>query len=178
MMATSLRQQTIKTTTALRTMKTSFITPLLNTNDTITPLFLRIALGGIMFPHGAQKVLGWFGGYGFDGTMGFFTGTLHIPWLFALLAIVAEFFGSLALIAGLFTRVAAFGIAATMAVAALMAHTSNGFFMNWNGNQAGEGFEYHLLAIAIAVALIIQGGGKWALDSVVARKLSGSSAYY
>ena len=153
-------------------MNSSFLTTLIKTNDGIGPLLLRLALGGIMFPHGAQKVLGWFGGYGFSGTMGFFTDTLHVPWLFAVLAIAAEFLGALALIAGLFTRLAAAGIAATMAVAAMMVHTQHGFFMNWSGAQKGEGFEYHLLAIAIAGALIVQGGGKWALDSLVVRKLS------
>lgn len=157
-------------------MKTSFITTLLKTNSNATPLLLRVALGAIFFPHGAQKVLGWFGGYGFTGTMGFFTGALHIPWLFAVLAIAAEFLGSLALIAGLFTRVAAFGIASTMAVAVVMVHSQYGFFMNWSGTQKGEGFEYHLLAIAIALALIIQGGGKWSVDSLLARKFSSTDA--
>lgn len=156
-------------------MKTSLFTALLKTNDAVSPLLLRVALGAIFFPHGAQKVLGWFGGYGFSGTMGFFTGMLHVPVLFAVLAIAAEFLGSLALLAGLFTRVAALGIAATMAVAAIMVHSQHGFFMNWSGSQKGEGIEYHLLAIGIALALVIQGGGKWALDSQVARKLSATS---
>ena len=147
---------------------------LLKTRDEVTPLLLRVLLGTIFCPHGAQKVLGWFGGYGFTGTMGFFTGTLHIPALFAFLAIAAEFAGSLGLILGLFTRVAAFGIAATMAVAVTMAHAQNGFFMNWTGKQAGEGIEYHLLAIAIALALIIKGGGKLALDRVLAERVEES----
>ena len=156
-------------------MKTPLFTALLKTNDAVSPLILRVALGAIFFPHGAQKVLGWFGGYGFSGTMGFFTGMLHVPVLFAVLAIAAEFLGSLALLAGLFTRVAALGIAATMAVAVIMVHSQHGFFMNWSGSQNGEGIEYHLLAIGIALALVIQGGGKWALDSQVARKLSATS---
>ena len=144
---------------------------LLKTRDEVTPLLLRVLLGAVFFPHGAQKVLGWFAGYGFTGTMGFFTGTLHIPALFAFLAIAAEFAGSIGLILGLFTRVAAFGIAATMAVAVAMAHAQNGFFMNWSGKQTGEGIEYHILVIAIALALIIKGGGKWALDRVFAEKV-------
>jgi putative oxidoreductase len=140
------------------------------TNNDVIPLILRLLLGGVFFPHGAQKVLGWFGGYGFGGTMGAFTQQMHIPAVLAFLAIAAEFAGSLALIAGFFTRAAALGIAAVMAVAMTM-HWPNGFFMNWYGAQKGEGIEYHLLAAGIALALVIGGGGKWSLDSVIARKL-------
>ena len=149
---------------------------LFKTDPDIASLVLRLVLGAVFFPHGAQKVLGWFGGHGFAGTMGFFTGQMHIPALFAFLAIAAEFAGSLALIAGLFTRVAAFGIAATMAVAVAMVHWQHGFFMNWSGAQKGEGIEYHLLAVAIALALVIKGGGKWALDALIARKLNAKFA--
>src|SRR5580765_3544406 len=99
------------------------------------PLIARLALGLAMFPHGSQKTLGWFGGYGFGGTMNFFTGQLHIPALFAFLAITAEFAGSIGLVTGFLSRVCAFGIAVTMLVATLMVHASNGFFMNWAGNQ-------------------------------------------
>ncbi len=119
---------------------------LFKTNDSFVSLIARLALGFAMFPHGAQKTLGWFGGYGFGSTMNFFTGQLHIPALFAFLAITAEFAGSIGLVTGFLSRVSAFGIAVTMLVAALMVHASNGFFMNWAGNQKGEGFEYHLLA--------------------------------
>jgi putative oxidoreductase len=121
----------------------------------------------VFFPHGAQMALGWFGGYGFSGTMGFFTGTLHIPALFAFLAIAAQFAGAIALILGLFTRVAALGIAVNMLVAVAMVHAQYGWFMNWFGNQKGEGFEYHLLAIGIAIVLIIRGGGKWAANTAI-----------
>lgn len=143
---------------------------LLHTNNSAAPLLARLALGLVMFPHGAQKVLGWFGGYGFKGTMGFFTGTLHIPAIFAVLAIVAEFAGSLGLITGFLSRLSAFGIAATMAVAIFMGHADNGFFMNWNGNQKGEGFEYHLLAIGLALVVLVQGAGKASIDGWLARK--------
>ena len=138
------------------------------------PLIARVMLGTVMFPHGAQKALGWFGGYGFSGTMNYFTGTMQIPALFAFLAIAAEFAGALALIAGVTSRVAAFGIASVMAVAILTSHAANGFFMNWFGNQKGEGFEYHLLAIGLALIVIIHGGGKASVDGVIARKLAGS----
>ncbi len=140
------------------------IKKLLETNDDIAGFVLRVLLGVVMFPHGAQKLLGWFGGYGFSGTMGFFTGKMGIPAVFALLVIITEFFGSLALIAGALTRLAAFGIGCVMLVATLMVHLPNGFFMNWAGKQQGEGFEFHLLAMAIAVALMIIGGGRWSID--------------
>lgn len=131
---------------------------------------LRLVLGVVFFAHGAQKMLGWFGGHGFSATMQSFTDYLHIPAPLAFLAIAAEFFGGLALIAGLATRGAAAGIAATMAVAAGLVHLHSGFFMNWSGTQKGEGFEYHLLAIAAAAVLVVQGGGAWSVDRVFARE--------
>jgi len=134
-------------------------------------MVLRVLLGVVFFPHGMQKLLGWFGGPGFEGTMGFFTGTLGIPVIFAFLAIIAEGLGALGLITGFLTRLSAFGIAVNMAVAVYMLHWQNGFFMNWFGKQAGEGYEYHLLVIAIAIALIIKGGGKLSVDRIVAEKL-------
>ena len=148
------------------------LTYLFKTDNTLSTLVLRLTLGAVFFPHGAQKVLGWFGGYGFTGTMGFFTGTMHIPALFAFLAIAAEFAGSIGLILGLGTRIAALGIASTMVVAIATVHSQFGFFMNWTGAQKGEGFEYHLLAIGIAIALIIRGGGLLSADAAIARKLS------
>jgi len=143
---------------------------LLKTNSSTAPLIARVMLGIVMFPHGAQKMLGWFGGNGFTGTMNFFTGTMHIPAVFAFAAILAEFAGALGLIAGLFSRVAAFGIATVMVVAVLTTTAANGFFMNWYGNQKGEGFEYHLLAIGLALIVLIHGGGKASLDSAIQRR--------
>jgi len=137
---------------------------IINTKSDLVSTILRLTLGIVMFPHGAQKMLGWFGGYGFEGTMGFFTGQMGIPAVFAFLAILAEFAGSLGLITGLLTRVAALGIASVMTVAVLTTHLSNGFFMNWFGNQKGEGFEYHLLALGLAIAIIIRGGGAFSID--------------
>jgi putative oxidoreductase len=136
-------------------------------NSTGTTL-IRVLLGLVFFAHGAQKMLGWFGGYGFSGTMGFFTGALHIPAVFAFLAIAAEFFGGIGLMFGILTRVAALGIAVNMLVAILMVHTRFGFFMNWSGTQKGEGFEYHLLVLAMSAFLMIQGAGAVSVD----RKLS------
>ncbi len=134
------------------------------TADDAALLVLRITLGVVFFPHGMQKLLGWFGGYGFAGTMDMFTTKLAIPALFAFLAIMAEGLGSLGLITGFLTRVAAFGITVNMVVAVYLLHWQNGFFMNWFGNQKGEGFEYHLLVIAIGIVLMIKGGGKWSVD--------------
>ena len=141
---------------------------LFRTSDDRILTLLRLVLGVVFFAHGGQKVLGWFGGYGFTATMKTFTGPMHIPALFAFLAIMAEFLGGLGLILGLLGRIAAFGIAIDMAVAVAMVHQHFGFFMNWAGNQRGEGFEYHLLAIAIAVAVAIRGSGAFSLDRLIA----------
>ena len=143
---------------------------LINTENDVAALVLRVMLGVVFFPHGAQKVLGWFGGYGFAGTYDAFTNKMGIPGLFALLAFAAEFLGSVGLIVGLFTRVAAFGIMCVMIVAVKMLHWQHGFFMNWFGQQKGEGFEYHLLVIAIAVALMIKGGGMLSADRMLSKK--------
>ena len=139
------------------------------THDSWSLLILRVTLGVVMFPHGAQKLLGWFGGYGFSGTMDMFTNKMGIPAALAFLVIMTEFFGSLGLILGFLTRVAAFGVFCIMVVAVAMVHWPNGFFMNWSGKQAGEGFEYHLLAIGIALVLMIYGAGKGSVDQGVAR---------
>jgi len=141
---------------------------LLKTNNSFAPTLARLTLGIVMFPHGAQKVLGWFGGYGFSGSMHFFTDQMHIPAVFAVLAIAAEFLGALGLITGFLSRIAALGIAVNMIVAVKMVHGANGFFMNWFDNQKGEGFEYHILAIGLALIVIIYGAGKASLDAAIA----------
>jgi len=128
---------------------------------------LRLGLGVVFFAHGAQKMLGWFGGYGFTGTMGFFTRQMGIPAVFAFLAISAEFFGGLALLVGFLGRIAAFGISCNMLVAVAIVHQKVGFFMNWNGNQQGEGFEFHLLALAMLLAVMILGSGAWSVDAAL-----------
>lgn len=142
---------------------------LLKTSPDAAVTVARLVLGIVMFAHGAQKMLGWFGGYGFHGTMGFFTQQMHIPAPFAFLAICAEFLGGLGLILGLLGRVAAFGVACNMVVAVFMAHLPVGFFMNWYGAQKGEGYEYHLLAIALALVVMIKGSGAASLDGAIAK---------
>lgn len=141
---------------------------LLQTDGTVVPLILRLTLAVVMFPHGAQKVLGWFGGHGFKPTMAYFT-KAGIPAPLAFLAITAEFLGPLGLAVGLLTRVAALGIACVMLVAIFTVHAQHGFFMNWQGQQKGEGFEFHLLALGLALALIIGGAGLWSLDALLVR---------
>lgn len=140
------------------------------TSDDYSLTLLRLVLGIVFFAHGAQKALGWWGGYGFSGTMQFFTQTMGIPAVFAFLAIMAEFLGGLGLITGALSRVAAFGIFSVMAVAVLKVHLPFGFFMNWYGAQKGEGFEYHLLAMAMAAALVVRGAGALSVDGVLAEK--------
>ncbi len=141
---------------------------LLATADSFPLTIVRLGLGIAMFPHGAQKMMGWFGGAGFSGTMGFFEHQ-GIPAAFAFLAIAAEFFGALGLILGFLSRIAAFGVLCVMVVAVYMIHGANGFFMNWAGTQKGEGFEYHLLAIAMALAVMIGGAGAFSADRAAAR---------
>ena len=142
---------------------------LLQTQNDYAALLVRLGLGLVMFPHGAQKALGWFGGPGIAGTMEGF-GKMGIPPLFAALAIIAEFLGSIGLVVGLLSRVAAFGIGCVMVVAALMVSLPNGFFMNWTGNLKGEGYEYHLLAVAMALAVMVRGSGAWSLDYLLTRR--------
>jgi putative oxidoreductase len=144
---------------------------LFKTDDKLSGTILRILLGIVIFPHGAQKLLGWFGGGGFTASMRWFESSLHIPTVFALLAILAESVGAVALMAGFFTRIAALAISVNMVVAVLLVHWKNGFFMNWAGTGKGEGFEYHLLAVAIGIALMLKGGGRWSVDGVIARRL-------
>jgi putative oxidoreductase len=133
-------------------------------------LVLRVGLGGVIFPHGAQKLLGWYGGYGFKGTMQFFTETMHLPWLVGLSVILLESVGALFLIAGFGTRVWALGYVGLFIGIILTSHLQNGFFMNWFGNQKGEGFEFALLVIAMAITLVLGGGGHASVDGLLLGK--------
>jgi len=146
------------------------------TDDSWTGLILRLGLGIVMVPHGMQKVFGWFGGFGLPVTFSYMTNMEHIPAIFAALAIIAESLGSVALIVGVLSRVAAFGIGIEMVVAALMVHVRNGFFMNWSGHQAGEGFEFHILMVAISIAIMILGGGRWSVDGIIASRGNGTKS--
>jgi len=141
---------------------------LFQTSGDVLPFILRMTLAAVMFAHGAQKALGWFGGYGFRGTLESFR-KAGIPAALGVLAIMAEFLGSLGLAVGLLTRFAALGIGIVMLVAIMTVHSQYGFFMNWSGTQQGEGFEFHVLALGLAVALILNGAGMWSLDAMIAR---------
>lgn len=127
----------------------------------------RLVLGAVFLPHGLQKLFGWFGGFGFAGTMAFLTDSLGIPWILGLLVVVAESVGALCLIAGVLGRFFSFVLAVDMVVAALLVHLPNGFFMNWYGTQAGEGFEFHLLAVGLAIVVMIGGSGAASVDRVL-----------
>lgn len=146
---------------------TGLFRKLIATQPSGAQLVLRVSLAAMLWPHGAQKLLGWFGGYGFSGTMDALSQSLPAPIVF--LVIIGEFFAPFLLLTGFATRFAAASVALIMAGAALIVHLPNGFFMNWFGGQAGEGIEFHLLAIAIAVALVIQGAGSASVDLRLSR---------
>jgi len=143
---------------------------LIETNDDVVALVLRLALGIVMLPHGAQKLLGWFSGRGFSGTIELFS-QLGFPTIIAVLVIIGESFGSLGLLIGFLTRIAAVGIGIIMLGAMLFVHWQYGFFMKWGSAQGGEGFEFHILAIGLALGLVILGGGKWSVDRSLTQKL-------
>ena len=143
---------------------------LFNTSDSWTMVVLRVVLGLVVFPHGAQKLLGWFGGYGFSGSMNYFTNTVGLPWIIGFLVIILEFFGALALIAGVTTRIlAAFYIVIAIGII-FTSSIQYGFFMNWFGNQGGEGYDYFLLWIGIAIVLLFNGGGKYSFDKLLSER--------
>ena len=141
---------------------------LMGTSNDVSLTTLRVVLGVVFFAHGAQKMLGWFGGHGFHGTMGSFT-HMGLPAPVAFLIICTEFFGGLGLIVGLLTRIASLGVAGLMIGAIFMVHLPNGFFMNWMGTQKGEGIEYHLLVLAMAAALFLRGAGAFSLDHALTK---------
>lgn len=152
---------TSATSKALALVRASFAT-----DSSATSVLLRLALAVTMFPHGAQKMLGWWGGYGFSGTMGAFTQMMGIPAPLALAAILAEFFGPILLVLGLFTRLSAFAIGVTMIVAAVKVHLAHGFFMP-------DGIEYFIPVVAIAIVLVTKGAGRWSLDALLSRRFHG-----
>ena len=146
---------------------TTFMKYLFQTNDKFSYWVPRVILGCVMFPHGAQKLFGWFGGFGFTNTMTYFTQTAGLPWIIAFLIIMGESLGSLGLIVGFFTRLSALGLIFIMVGAITTVHIPNGFFMNWFGKNAGEGVEYHLLVIGMSIPLLISGGGKYSVDMLI-----------
>jgi putative oxidoreductase len=148
----------------------SLLQRLVRTDATFHAAVARLTLGLVMLPHALQKGLGWFGGHGFRGTYEGFTARMGIPGPIAFLAILAELVGALALVTGVLTRVAALAIMGVMLGAIVFAHLPNGFFMNWTGTQAGEGFEYHLLAIGLALVVLLAGGGQASIDRALMKR--------
>ncbi len=142
----------------------------LSAKDDWTGVVLRVFLGFVVSAHGAQKLLGWFGGYGFEGTMQFFTGTVGLPWIVGFGVILLESFGALLLIAGLGSRL--LGVAMTLLFIGIIftTHAQNGFFMNWFGNQPGEGMEFSLLAIGLSLGIVFNGSGKYSLDRLLTNR--------
>jgi len=131
----------------------------------------RLALGAVLLPHGMQKVLGVFGGHGFTATISAFE-SMGMPFIIAMLVILAEFAGSIGLLLGAGTHFMAFSIALTMSGAMFLGgHIYNGFFMNWFGTQKGEGIEYFILVIGLALSLVIGGSGKYSFDNLISKKL-------
>ena len=133
---------------------TTFMKYLFQTNDNFSYWVPRVILGCVFLPHGAQKLFGWFGGFGFTNTMTYFTQTAGLPWIIAFLIVMGESLGAL-------------GLICIMVGAIITVHIPNGFFMNWFGKQAGEGFEYHLLVIGMSIPLLISGGGKYSVDLLI-----------
>lgn len=140
---------------------------LVHTNNDGMLALLRLALGVVFFAHGAQLALGWFGGQGFDKSMSYFTQTMGIPSVFAWLAVLTPLLGGIGLIIGFLTRIAAFGIAINMLAAVFLVHLPNGFFMNWFGTKRGEGFEFHILAIVMALYAMVHGAGALSVDRAI-----------
>jgi len=136
---------------------------LIRTDAGAAQLLIRVALGVVIWPHGAQKVLGWYGGPGFAGTLQIFAGLGFAP-AATMVLMAVEFVGAALLVLGFLTRLWALGIGTTITICMFMNHVQHGFFMNWFGTQAGEGFEYHLLVIGIALALLLRGGGMLSVD--------------
>ena len=132
------------------------------------PIFARLTLGIIFFAHGSQKLLGWFGGSGWSGTIQFFEQS-GVPAFLAILLIITEFFGGIAIILGFFTRLAALGLTVAMIVAIYKVHLPNGFFLNWfNVPNMGHGIEYSLALIGLSLSLLVWGAGNLSLDQMIA----------
>jgi len=142
----------------------------LNRKLDVSLLITRLALGIVVAAHGAQKLFGWFGGYGYDGTVGFFTGVIGLPYVLAVGIILLESVGMIALVVGAFTRVLSGALILIMLGAIFTTHLTNGFFMNWSGTQSGEGYEFHLLVLALSTVLTLNGAGAYSLDKLLSNQ--------
>lgn len=161
--------QTFKVTNMKQIIQNQLISK--DGGTTVSSLLNRLTIASVLFPHGAQLMIGWFGGPGFSSAMTTFTDLMELPWLVAFLTIVLQFFGPLLLLFGFATRLIAVGIAGMFFGMIFFGHLENGFFMNWFGNQKGEGFEFHLLMIGLCLVLAFNGAGKWSLDGYFSKKI-------
>lgn len=171
----STRQETITGAGRVRPLgdggPVAALQALVATRRDLGPLVLRLTLAIVFFPHGAQKMLGWFGGPGFAGEVELLTSAVGLAPVIAVLVILIEFFAPLALAVGLGSRLAAVGLAAVMVGATLTVHLPFGFFMDWAGTQGGEGFEYHLLVLGMTLAVMLKGSGAFSLDRLLAERI-------
>ncbi|GAA4894052.1 DoxX family protein [Flaviramulus aquimarinus] len=148
----------------------NLVNQLLKTNPIIGLSIARWTLGLVLFPHGAQKLLGLFGGYGYSATIESLTTQMDLPSIVAFSVIMIEFFGSISLVLGFFARFWAIALVSMFTGIIITTQLEHGFFMNWFGNQAGEGYEYSLLVIGIALSIVINGSGKWSIDGLISKK--------
>ncbi|MGY3794881.1 DoxX family protein [uncultured Aquimarina sp.] len=148
----------------------NLVNKLLTTDPNIGFSIARLTLGVVIFPHGAQKLLGLFGGYGYSATMESLTTQMGLPSIVAGAVIIIEFFGSISLLLGICSRFWALALAGMFTGIIVTTQLEHGFFMNWFGNQAGEGYEYSLLIIGLALSIVINGSGKWSVDHLISKK--------
>ncbi|MCC6412593.1 MAG: DoxX family protein [Saprospiraceae bacterium] len=143
---------------------------LLHTHKHVTGFITRLTLATVILPHGCQMMLGWFNGPGFSNAMNYLTQVENLPWLVGFTVILLQFVGALAILAGFASRLMAFGTIFMFLGMILTSHVQHGFFMNWMGDQKGEGFEYHLLVIGLSLVLMVAGAGQWSVDRLLTRK--------
>jgi putative oxidoreductase len=147
------------------------IQKIIKTNENWGQLIARLTLGLVLFPHGAQKMLGLFGGYGFTATIEALTNQMQLPWLIAFLVIIIEFFGAIFLIIGFANRIWSLAILFLFVGIIFTEQIQHGFFMNWFGAQQGEGYEYSILVIGLAISILINGAGKFSIDNKIIKIL-------
>lgn len=148
------------------------------TGDHISGLILRITLAIVMLPHGCQLLFGWFGGFGFTGSMNYFTQVEGLPWVAGFVVILLQFLGALFILFGFMGRIIAFAMTVLFIGMVITTHWQYGFFMNWMGNQGGEGFEFHILAIGLSLALLANGSGAYSFDSLLTKRITSKQSYF
>lgn len=143
---------------------------LYKTNDHTAGIIMRVTLALVMLPHGCQLLFGWFGGFGFSGSMDYFTRVEGLPWIVGFAVILLQSLGALLILTGFLSRFLALAMTCLFIGMVVTSHWQHGFFMNWMGNQAGEGFEFHLLAIGLSLALAVNGSGAYSVDAWLTKR--------